>query len=87
MNMTMETEYLGYAAGILTTFGLLPQAYRMIRTRQARDVSLSWAIATTIGVLLWLCYGVVKQSPSIISANGITLLLLCIILAIKIRHG
>ncbi len=87
MNMTMEIEYLGYAAGLLTSFGLLPQAYRMIRTRQARDVSLSWAIATTIGVSLWFCYGLVKQSPSIITANGITLLQLCIILALKIRHG
>lgn len=84
--MMMETEFLGYAAGLLTTFAFLPQAYRMIRTRQARDISLSWAIAMTLGVLLWLFYGLAKQSPAMISANGITLLMLCVILAVKIRH-
>lgn len=84
--MTMETEYLGYAAGLLTTVAFVPQAYRMIRTRQSRDISLSWAVSMTLGALLWLCYGIARQSPAIISANGITLVLLCIILGVKIRH-
>ncbi|NTU94253.1 MAG: SemiSWEET transporter [Chlorobiaceae bacterium] len=82
----MMTEYLGYAAGLLTTFAFVPQAYRMIRTRQARDISMSWAVAMTAGALLWLFYGLALQSPPIIAANGVTLLLLSIILAIKIRH-
>lgn len=81
----METEYLGYLAGILTTFAFLPQALRMIRTRQARDVSMTWAAAMTAGVFLWLCYGVMKQSLPMISANGVTLLLLIVILFVKIR--
>jgi MtN3 and saliva related transmembrane protein len=82
----METEYLGYAAGILTTLAFLPQAFRMIRTRQARDISMSWAASMTAGVFLWLCYGVCKHSLPMISANGITLVLLAIILFIKIRY-
>jgi MtN3 and saliva related transmembrane protein len=81
----METELLGYAAGILTTFAFLPQAFRMIRTRQARDVSMTWAVSTTAGVFLWLCYGVAKQSLPMISANSLTLLLLFVILFVKIR--
>lgn len=85
--MTLEIEYVGFAAGVLTTLGLLPQAYRMLRTRQARDISLTWAATTALGVALWLFYGVVKQSPSIITANGFTLLLFAVIIAIKLRHG
>jgi MtN3 and saliva related transmembrane protein len=81
----METEYIGYAAGILTTFAFLPQALRMIRTRQARDVSLIWAASTTAGVFLWLCFGVMMHSLSIILANGVTLFPLFIILFVKIR--
>jgi MtN3 and saliva related transmembrane protein len=81
----METEYIGYLAGILTTFAFLPQALRMIRTRQTRDISMTWAAAMTAGVFLWLCYGIMKHSLPIISANGVTLLLLFIILFIKIR--
>ncbi|NTU67759.1 MAG: SemiSWEET transporter [Chlorobiaceae bacterium] len=85
--MTLEIEYIGFAAGVLTTFGLFPQALRMLRTRQARDVSLTWVVVTTLGVALWLCYGLARQSPSIITANGITLVLFGIILVIKLRHG
>lgn len=82
----METEYLGYAAGILTTVAFLPQALRMIRTRQVRDISMAWVTTTTAGVFLWLCYGFRKHSIPMISANGVTLLLLTIILFIKIRY-
>lgn len=84
--MLIETEYLGYAAGILTTFAFLPQAFRMIRTRQTRDISLAWISSMTAGVFLWLLYGLMRQSSPIIAANSITLLLLCIILIVKIRY-
>ena len=81
----MEPEYIGYLAGILTTFAFLPQALRMIRTRQARDVSMTWAASMTAGVFLWLCYGVMKHSVPMIAANGITMFLLFVILFVKIR--
>ena len=59
---------------------------QLIRTRQARDISLTWAATMTAGVFFWLCYGVAKQSVPMISANGITLLLLLVILFIKLRY-
>jgi len=84
----METEYLGYAAGILTTFAFLPQAFRMIRTRQARDVSMTWAASMTGGIFLWLCYGIMKRSLPLIWPNSITLFLMLVIFFVKIRdHG
>lgn len=82
----MEPELLGYIAGILTTIAFLPQAVRLIRTRQARDISLTWAVTMTAGVFFWLCYGIARESISMISANSITLLLLLVILFIKLRY-
>lgn len=84
--ITMQSEYLGYAAGILTTIAFLPQAYKMLSTRQTRDISMSWAVTMTIGVFLWLCYGLANGSIPMISANGITLMLLLIILIFKFRY-
>jgi len=81
----MESEYLGYIAGILTTIAFLPQALQMIRTRQARDVSMTWAVTMTGGVFMWLCYGIAKESLPMILANCVTLVLLSIILYFKIR--
>jgi MtN3 and saliva related transmembrane protein len=82
----MKADYLGYAAGILTTVAFLPQAYRILSTRQTRDISMSWAVTMTAGVFFWLCYGLARNSIPMISANGITLILLLIILLYKIRY-
>ena len=84
--MTLQTEYLGYAAGIITTLAFLPQAVRIIRTKQTRDISLLWAFAMNLGIILWLIYGIEKNDLPIITANCITLVLLMIILFFKIRY-
>ncbi|HED31041.1 MAG TPA: hypothetical protein ENN50_05020 [Prosthecochloris aestuarii] len=80
-----DPEYLGYAAGILTTIAFLPQAFKVFRTRQTRDISLIWAITMIAGVFLWLCYGYSKESIPMVLANSITLCLLSVILWFKIR--
>ncbi len=81
-----ETQYLGYAAGIITTLAFLPQAFRIIRTRQTRDISLLWALAMNTGITLWLLYGVAKNDLPMIGANSVSLVLLMIILYCKIRY-
>ncbi|MEI8186869.1 MAG: SemiSWEET transporter [Chlorobiaceae bacterium] len=84
--MTVPTEYLGYAAGIITTLAFLPQTVRIFRTRRTRDISLLWALSMNIGIILWLLYGIVKTDLPIIAANSITLVLLMIIFYCKIRY-
>ncbi len=78
---------LGYAAGIITTVALLPQVVRILRTKQTRDISLVWVLAMTLGVALWLLYGIEKNDTAIIAANSITLMLFLIILFCKFRYG
>ena len=43
--------------------------------------------AFTSGVLLWLVYGVMISSPSIIVTNTLTLILSGIVLIMKLRLG
>ncbi|ACF47123.1 hypothetical protein CR161_00770 [Prosthecochloris sp. ZM] len=81
-----DFEYIGYAAGILTTIAFLPQAWQVFRSRSTGDISLTWAITMIAGVFLWLCYGFTKNSMPMMLANSITLLLLGIILWYKIRY-
>jgi MtN3 and saliva related transmembrane protein len=81
-----HVEYLGYAAGIITTLAFLPQALRILRTRQTRDISLLWALAMNAGIALWLLYGIRKNDPPMIAANSISLVLLIIILFCKLRY-
>ena len=37
------------------------------------------------GILLWLAYGVMRKSPSIVIANAVTLLLTMVIIGLVLR--
>ena len=78
---------LGFVAAVLTTFAYLPQAIRIIKTKNTNSISLGMYVAMVIGVILWLIYGIALNEPPIYLANAITLLLSGTILFYKIKHG
>ncbi len=80
------TEILGYCAAFLTTTSFLPQALLTLKTRDTHSLSLSMYSLFTVGVLLWLIYGIQKADYAIIFANSITLLLSASILGFKIYN-
>lgn len=81
------SELIGYAAATLTTAAFVPQAWLTWRTRRADGVSLGMYSIFTLGIVLWLTYGVLLGSWPMIAANSVTLLLSVFILSMKIRHG
>jgi MtN3 and saliva related transmembrane protein len=83
----MFTEWVGYAAAFLTTCSFVPQAWLTFRTRDVRGVSLGMYTVFTLGVALWLVYGLMLAAWPIVIANGITLALAGGILLMKIRYG
>jgi MtN3 and saliva related transmembrane protein len=84
---TDEINLIGYMAAACTTLCWLPQAVRTIRTRDTAAISLWTQALFAIGTMLWLIYGLYVASIPIILANAITLLLVLVILAMKIRYG
>lgn len=80
------TEIVGYCAAFLTTASFLPQAFLTLKTRDTHSLSLSMYALFTLGVLLWLLYGIQKLDYAIIFANSITLLLSASILGFKIYN-
>lgn len=81
---SMLAEWLGYAAACLTTGAFLPQALLTLRTRDVSGISVGMYSAFTLGVGLWLAYGVALGAWPIIVANAITLGLASLILGSKI---
>jgi MtN3 and saliva related transmembrane protein len=78
-------DVLGYAAAALTTASFIPQAWLSFRTGDVSGISLSMYACFTVGVALWLAYGVVLGAWPIVVANAVTLLLALAILAMKLR--
>ena len=86
--MTLATsELIGYCAAALTTLSFLPQAWHTWRTRDVRGISLGMYSAFTLGVGLWLLYGILLSAWPIVAANAVTLSLACAILAMRLRFG
>ncbi len=75
---------LGYPAAVLTTLAFLPQAWQSWQTRDLSGVSLPMYAMFTVGVALWLVYGMAIDSMPVIVANAITLLLAAMVLWLKI---
>ena len=78
-------DSLGYAAASLTTAAFVPQAWLTFRTRDVSGISLAMYSVFTLGIALWLAYGLLLQAWPIVVANAVTLLLAAGILAMKLR--
>lgn len=82
----MSPDLIGYGAAILTTAAFVPQALKSWSSRDLSGVSLSMYSLFTLGVALWLLYGILLKSWPIILANLITLILASVVLMLKISH-
>jgi len=77
-------DIIGYAAAFCTTFAFVPQAIKVIRTRNTRDLSLGMYAIFTMGITLWLIYGIIKVDYPIIVANVVSFVFSATILLMKI---
>jgi len=78
---------VGGAAATLTTLCWLPQAFKIIRTKNTAAISLLTYSAFAVGLVLWLCYGIFLGSWPIIGSNVVTLVPVIGIILLKLRHG
>ncbi len=79
-------EIIGFIAAILTTAAFLPQVYKTWKTKDVSGLSLPMLIIFFVGIFGWLIYGVLKESPSMIFANSITIISSFLLLFFKIKY-
>lgn len=78
---------IGYAAACLTTLSFLPQAIKVIATRNTQGISGLMYIMFVCGLVMWLIYGVMIEDTAVSMANFMTLAFAMPILIIKFRRG
>lgn len=74
---------LGLVAGTCTTLSFLPQVLRTLRSRHARDLSAAWLLIFGLGTAMWLAYGILRADIAVAAANGVTAVLVLILIAAK----
>jgi MtN3 and saliva related transmembrane protein len=77
---------IGLIAAACTTFSYVPQAVKTIKTKNTKSLSLIMYVIMTVGIVLWLSYGILLRDLPIIIANIVTLLFAGIILILKIKY-
>ena len=75
---------ISYFAATLTTISFIPQAIKTISTKDTTSISLGMYIMFTVGVILWMFYGISTGQAAIVISNAITAVLALIILGFKI---
>ena len=80
-------EALGVLAGLLTTCSFVPQVLHTYRSRSVQDISFRMYLLLCSGIFLWIVYGCLIGSFSVIAANAVSLGLTVSILIMKLRFG
>ncbi len=79
-------EIIGFIAATLTTSAFIPQVYKVYKEKNAAGISLTMYLILFTGVSLWFLYGFLIGSISVVLANGITLILMGIIIYYKLKE-
>jgi len=77
---------IGYVAGSMTSLGFVPQIIKGFETKHMKDVALWQPLLLTIGMALWLIYGIMLKEMPMILANSFSLACNLIVIIQKLAY-
>jgi len=84
--MSLWGNVIGTAAGVCGMIGFIPQITKIVREKDASQVSMKMYLVTTTAFVLWTTYGLVEKSWPVVGANAVMLGLAATILALKLKY-
>jgi MtN3 and saliva related transmembrane protein len=82
----MNWEIIGAVAATLTMFGFVPQIAKIHKTRSVEDVSLTMLIQYSIGIFLWMVYGIYLQNNILIISNLVSFSTLVLAIGLYLKY-
>lgn len=83
----MDWNIIGLLAGAITSSGFLPQIYRGYKTKHLGDLSYLMLIFLTVGLSLWLLYGIHLNDVPIILANAAGVICTTTLILMKFKYS
>ena len=83
----MYWQLTGVVAATLTMFSFVPQIIKVLKTKSAKDVSVTTLFQLFLGASLWIAYGVHLSDKIIITANSVTLVTITVLLCLYYNFG
>jgi MtN3 and saliva related transmembrane protein len=79
--------WLGYIAGALVTFSIVPQLIRVFKLKSAHEISLLFNAMLLTGIILWMSYGIALDLIPVIVWNAIGAVLTATLMYAKLKYG
>lgn len=76
----MNENILGIIAGILTSVSMIPQLVKVLKEKNAEDLSWTMILVLISGLSLWVWYGFLKNELPIILSNAFAVIVNIILL-------
>lgn len=77
---------IGLSAGVFTGVSMLPQLIKIIKEKNAKDVSAIMISILLCGLALWVYYGVLKKDLPIIITNAFSFSVSSLVLFFKVLY-
>lgn len=85
MTPTNET-IIGITAGTCTAVSFLPQLFKIIKKREASDISFVMLTVLFAGLCFWVWYGILKNDLAIILTNSLSLIVNILVFIFSIKY-
>jgi MtN3 and saliva related transmembrane protein len=79
--------WIGIVAGILTSVSMLPQLIKILKEKDAQNVSIVMIIVLICGLSVWIVYGVMREDWPLIVTNSFSVLVNTLILIFRIKYS
>ena len=80
----MSATLVGYIAAVFGVTAFVPQAWRIVKTRDTRSLSTPMWVVECLAFAAWVAYGVLLGELPIILPNSICFVLSAFILTMKL---
>lgn len=74
------------AVGVMMSLGYYPQAYKIWKTKSARDISLSTYYIFALGTFIWTLYGIYLKDLVIIASFSIGIIGSWLVLGLSLYY-
>lgn len=85
--MWQNTDLIGYSASALASISLVPQVYKVIKTKRADDLSYGMITIIMLASILWQTHGWLHEDIPLRVASGITICVNCTLAWLKGVYG
>lgn len=81
-----QVDILGYIAGTFLVISIIPQVYKIIKTKQGQGISIPAYLLSSTAQILFIVYGFLINDYKIALTNIITIILTIIILTFVVYY-